>query len=93
MRLSEISDRGEHLATLQALRHKLADALDNSNSGRDIASLALQLQKVLTQIDELETEQRTQTPDEIDAAIAYCKARQVRPRRGYAVEYDDDDNL
>lgn len=92
MRLSEISDRGEHLATLQALRHKLADALDNSNSGRDIASLALQLQKVLTQIDELEQEQR-KDPDEIDAAIAATIARQVRPRRGYAVEYDDDDNL
>ena len=90
MTLSEVSKKGGYLATLKALRQKLADSLDESHSGRDIASLALQLQKVLAQIEELEKEQRQHdTLDEIDQAMAAPGAPPVRQRRSYNLDAGD----
>ena len=56
MNLVKIADQGDNLETLKALRHKLAKAIEDSNSGRDISSLARQLQIVMAQISELEKE-------------------------------------
>ena len=81
MTLTEIAQKGERLATLKALRDKLTEVLDRTNSGRDTAALALQLQKVLAQIDELEREEKAGDPDELDALIAAHGAARVRPDR------------
>lgn len=51
--LEEVTEKGDTLASLKALRRKLAKTLDETTGGRDVASLALQLQKVLTAINEL----------------------------------------
>lgn len=80
MLLSETAENSGRLETLRALRQKLAEALDESKSGRDIASLALQLQKVLLQIEEIETAEANDT-DELQAIVDECKDRQTRPRR------------
>ena len=42
------------LETLKALRDRLARDIDDCESKRDLASLALRLQSVLTDIDEIE---------------------------------------
>ena len=55
--IATIADQGDRLATLKALRHKLAETIDNSHSGRDIAALARQLQIVSGQIAEIEAQQ------------------------------------
>ena len=55
--IASIVEKGDTLATLKALRHKLAETIDSSNSGRDIAALARQLQIVTGQISELEAQQ------------------------------------
>lgn len=55
--LVTIADQGDSLAMLKALRHKLAETIDTSKSGRDIAALARQLQIVSAQIGEIEDRQ------------------------------------
>lgn len=79
--LTETADRGEILETLRALRHKLTAALDRSESGRDIAALSLQLQKVLLQIDEIEKAEKEEEPDEIETILRARDARYIRPDR------------
>ena len=74
--LEDISAAGDDLATLKALRQKIASAIDNSNSGRDIAALSRQLTLVMDQIRKLE-EQEPVTA--IDDLISQHKA--VRPAR------------
>ena len=44
------SDRRE---TLEALRNKIADAIDNCDSGRDIAALSKRLMEVMGELDAL----------------------------------------
>lgn len=88
MTLTETADRGEILDTLRALRHKLTDALDKSESGRDIAALSLQLQKVLAEINELEKAERLNQPDELDAIIAAHQLQRLH--HGYTNDFEDD---
>lgn len=64
MKIEQISEQGNDLETLKALRRKIARTLDETTSGRDIAALSRQLQIVLQQINELEAAQ------EIDADTA-----------------------
>lgn len=44
------------LNTLKRLRDKVAETIDKTESGRDVASLTCQLRAVLAEIDELEKE-------------------------------------
>lgn len=44
------------LNTLKRLRDKVAETIDNTESGRDVASLTCQLRAVLAEIDEIEKE-------------------------------------
>lgn len=52
--LSYIADNGTELQLMRALRHKIADTIDQSASGRDIAALSRQLRDVNDRITELE---------------------------------------
>lgn len=74
MKLVEIADNGDVLETLRELRHVLAETIEGSTSGRDIAALTRQLQIVMNQIRELE-EQSIQDDDlrEIEELISQHK--------------------
>lgn len=69
MKIAEIAEKGNDLETLKALRHKIADAIDQSNSGRDIAALSRQLQIVMEQISVLDKSEN----NEIDELLANWK--------------------
>ena len=75
MKIEQISEQGNDLETLKALRRKIARTLDETTSGRDIAALSRQLQIVLQQINELEAAQ------EIDADTAEID-EMIRGRQG-----------
>lgn len=82
MKLSEIVDNGNTLETLKYLRHKIAEAIDDSTSGRDIAALSRQLQIVIESISELEKI----TPDtEIETVLEQVRKRHppVRSEKKY----------
>ena len=81
MRIVDIAEKGERLATLKALRQKIADTMDKSDSGSDIASLALQMQKVLIQIEELELE--ADDDDELDEIIEQHRGQRVRRNKSF----------
>ena len=78
MTITETAEKGDRLETLKALRRKLAETLDETHSGRDIASLTLQMQKVLQQIDDIED---ATSGDEIDEIIKADGLRPVRDSR------------
>ena len=82
MKLTEIVDNGNTLETLKYLRHKIAEAIDDSTSGRDIAALSRQLQIVIESISELEKI----TPDtEIETVLEQVRKRHppVRSEKKY----------
>lgn len=56
--LAEVADSGDELALNKALRHKLAKMIDESKSGRDVASLSRRLQQVAERIEYLEGVER-----------------------------------
>lgn len=58
---------GDYLATLTALRDRLAEEIANTTSGRDLASLSKQLTDVLREINELPDPAGTSKADEIAA--------------------------
>lgn len=49
----EIAAAGDRLKTLEALRDKLATAIEDVSDGAELSSLALRLQRVLAEIAEL----------------------------------------
>jgi len=49
--LVTVTDSGNRLETLVALRHKLATAIEQTESARDIAPLSKQLREVMEEID------------------------------------------
>ncbi len=73
-----VSETGNDLETLRALRRKVAVTLDECQSARDIAALSRQLQSIITRIKEIET---SETPNEIDDIISQNKGYDVRRRR------------
>lgn len=52
--LAQVAATGDRLATLRAMRDRLAAQIDETNSGRDVASLTKQLQEVIDRIAALE---------------------------------------
>ena len=89
MNLTKVSDSGDRLKTLKELRHKLADTIDKSQSGRDIASLSIQLQKVMVEIAELEEKRKLDEEDTILDIVRARKARQVRDGQRHRLEVTD----
>ena len=55
--------KGDRLATLEALRGRLADAIDRETDPRDLAALALRHQRVLSDIAELGGRTNEETDD------------------------------
>ncbi len=93
MKLAQIADKGDNLETLKQLRHKLAETIDESKSGRDISSLARQLQLVMAQISELEEEKRLESEDTILDIVRARHTQQVRDSRGrLPVDLDEDED-
>ena len=78
MNLVEIADKGNDLETLKQLRHKIAETIEESKSGRDIASLSRQLQKVMDAIKELEALEKANAEDTILEIVRRKKAQRVR---------------
>lgn len=65
--LAAVAKKGSRLKSLEALRDYLADALDQTMSARDQASLSKQYMDCLAQIEELAP--KTQEVDELDSLI------------------------
>lgn len=57
-RLIDIVDKGSEIDTLLVLRRKIAKTIDESKSGRDIASLSRQLREINGQITKLQETRR-----------------------------------
>ena len=57
LKLASIAQNGDNLETLRALRQTIAEAIDRTKSGRDLASLSRQLQIVMERISELEAQE------------------------------------
>lgn len=71
------------LATLHAIRDKLAFAVDNCSEDRDIAALTLRLTDVLSQIDAMPTSEQVSPADEIAKRRA-ARRRARAPRKARA---------
>lgn len=91
MSIVQIADKGDNLETLKELRHKLAATIDESKSGRDISSLARQLQIVMIQIEKLEEERKASEDVTILDIVRAKHAQTVRGPRGLALYADEDD--
>ena len=82
MKLAQIADKGDDIETLKTLRHKIADTIDQSKSGRDISSLARQLQIVMENIARLEEEKKIEDGDTILDIIRAKHSQRVRSSNG-----------
>lgn len=56
MNLTEAARSGDKRATLIALRDKLAETIDNCDSGRDMAANSKRLMEVMTELEALPDE-------------------------------------
>ncbi len=54
-------DSGNRLEILAALQRKIAEAIDSSISGKDIAALSKQLRETIKEIDQLKNESEPAT--------------------------------
>ena len=82
MTIHEAATSGVRLRTLETLRDKLAQEIDDCDSTRDLAALSRQLTLVLAEIDELaEPEKKGDAVDEIAQRRA---ARRSSPAKGSA---------
>lgn len=59
--LVKSAQSGDRRATLEALRDKLAAAISNSESGRDVAALSKRLMEVMDEIERL-PQDRSESP-------------------------------
>ena len=65
--IAETAAKGDRLATLEALRGRLATAIDGCNDARDLAALTLRLQRVLSDIAELGGQAKDEENDDLAA--------------------------
>ena len=80
--IEEITAEGSDLEALEALRQKVARTIDQSNSGRDIASLSRQLVGIMARIAEIKAENEE---DPIKELLERGSHAQVRDGRGRAI--------
>ena len=80
--IEEITAEGSDLEALEALRQKVARTIDQSNSGRDIASLSRQLVGIMARIAEIKAENEE---DPIKELLDRGSHAQVRDGRGRAI--------
>ena len=74
--LITVADNGDALETLRELRHKIAVALEECQSGRDIAALSRQLVLVVQQINELEGHHHTE-----ETTLSMIRAKHAHANR------------
>lgn len=87
LKLASIAQNGNNLETLRALRQTLAEAIDRTTSGRDIASLSRQLQIVMERISELEAQEDDDLISKIISQTA--KVRRANGKPAYSDDFDD----
>lgn len=75
----DVSERGDRLEQLIALKKKLAEALDDCDSKRDLASLSRQYRETLREIEELEKDE--DDLDEIARILANRQSNADAPSR------------
>lgn len=80
--IEEITAEGNDLEALEALRQKVARTIDQSKSGRDIASLSRQLVGIMARIAEIKAENEE---DPIKDLLERGNYAQVRDRKGRAI--------
>lgn len=80
--IEEITAEGNDLEALEALRQKVARTIDQSKSGRDIASLSRQLVGIMARIAEIKAENEE---DPIKELLERGSHAQVRDGRGRAI--------
>ncbi len=68
--VAPVAKTGDRLKTLQALRDRLAEAIDREPDASELSSLALRLQRVLADIHELGGQVEDDDNDELSAARA-----------------------
>ena len=89
--IEKIASKGDTLATLKALRQKLASTIDVCNSARDIASLSRQLTQVIARIAELEDYHGS---DEIEKILSQEGGLRVRSnRKPLYADIDEDEDM
>jgi replicative DNA helicase len=66
--VTKAQEGGDRIAVLEALASKIATAIDESSSGRDIAALSKQLRDTLNEIDRAH-EQSATVPDVVGLAL------------------------
>lgn len=62
MKLSTAVNRGDRREALKALRSRLAKAIEESESGRDIAALSKRLMEVMREIESMPDPEADETP-------------------------------
>lgn len=60
--VSEAVSTSDRRKSLIALRDKIADTIDTTDSGRDIAALSKRLMEVMNEIDSLPSEKTNDSP-------------------------------
>jgi len=79
--LGDIAKSGNRIATLEALRDRLAAEIDGCNSSRDVAALSARLQAVLTELDSIGPPIEGTTPlEELRARRAERRADLINRR-------------
>jgi hypothetical protein len=63
--IADAASTGNRLATLEALRDRLAAEIDQCDTQKDLAALVLRLTDVLEQIDSMPSTQQVSAADEI----------------------------
>jgi len=80
--LCSVADTGNRLETLKVLLRKVAQALEMSESGRDIAALARQMQIIMSEIEALEAEESAKSP-ELTEIISKHREHTVRENKAH----------
>ena len=65
MAIADVAAAGDRLATLEVLRDRLAQEIDDCTTPRELPALVLRLTDVLSQIDDMPNAQRASRADEI----------------------------
>lgn len=89
--LEAISERGDELETLQALRRKVSKALDTTTSAREIAALSRQLQQLVPKIHELEAQKNAYSKRREFEAIISSKRKMHHGFLAYSDESQDEE--
>ncbi len=88
--LTSIADSGTELEILKSLRHKLAETIEQSQSGRDVASLSRQLRDVLARISEIENnEKENKDISMLDLVMLKSRLEDKTVRKRNREDYED----